>query len=134
MIGLFSCWRLSLGYIYGQEIISEMKSNIAGSIFNLFDAFIAIFSSFFLLYFSQNWVNLHSVFVGLVTLSLFISFILPESPKFLVSRRHYDEAFEAYNYIARINSSETRLVKGVHRFKEQKTSDKKVLTRHFKRT
>ena len=38
IIGLLSGWRLYLGYIYGSEIVKESSLNMAGSIFNLFDA------------------------------------------------------------------------------------------------
>lgn len=134
LIGLLSCWRLSLGYIYGQEIISETKSNIAGSIFNLFDATTVIFSSMFVLYISQSWVSLHSVYIVMITLSLVISLIMPESPKFLVSRKQYVQAAVSYNYIAAMNRGDFTLIEGLHRFKEQKSGDRKALKRHFKRT
>lgn len=134
LIGLLSCWRLSLGYIYGMEIISETRSNISGSLFNLFDATTVIFSSMFLLYVSQSWVSLHSFYIALITLSLVISLILPESPKFLVSRKQYVQAAVSYNFIASMNRSTFHLLDSVHRFKDQKSGDKKALKRHFKRT
>jgi len=101
--------------------------------FNLFDATIVIFSSVFIMQFSTNWVSLHSVYVSLVAISLIISLILPESPKFLVSRKQYDRAFEAYNFIGKMNKTGLCLNHGLHRFKEQKNGDKKALRRHFKR-
>ena len=42
VIGLLSCWRLSLSYIYGQEIVSSSIQNLTGSFFNLYDATIMI--------------------------------------------------------------------------------------------
>jgi MFS family permease len=103
IIGLFSCWRLSLGFIYGQEIIKETKQNLGGAMFNLFDASVVIFSSLFLLKISRNWVSLHSVFIGIATLAFLISIIMPESPKFLVQRKDYEQACKSYNIIARYN-------------------------------
>lgn len=103
VIGLFSSWRLSLGFIYGSEIIAEAHQNIAGSLFNLFDAQVVIFSSIFLQYVSTDWVTLHSVYIGLATLAFFISFLLPESPKFLVQRKQFEKACDSYNLIAKIN-------------------------------
>lgn len=52
LIGLLTAWRLSLGYIYGQEIITETNQNMAGAMFNLIDAFTLIISSIFLMYIS----------------------------------------------------------------------------------
>jgi hypothetical protein len=87
VIGLFSSWRLSLGFIYGSEIITESSQNFAGSLFNLFDAQVVIFSSLFLQFVSTDWVSLHTVYIGLAALAFLISLVLPESPKFLVQRK-----------------------------------------------
>jgi len=133
IIGLLSSSRLSLGFIYGSEIISESSQNIAGSMFNLFDAQVVIFSSLFLQHVSADWVNLHSVFLGMILLSFLISLILPESPKFLVSRKDYDAALESYNTIAKFNNHSDKIMyRDVHRFKEEKRADKKALRKHFK--
>ena len=42
VVGLLSCWRLSLSYIYGQEIVASNIQNLTGSFFNLYDATIMI--------------------------------------------------------------------------------------------
>ena len=84
IIGLLSCWRLSLAYIYGLEIISEQNQNIGGSFFNLFDATVMIWSSIFFMFVSNDWILLHSIFL-LLTLISFVSFcVMPESPKYLI--------------------------------------------------
>ena len=103
--------------------------------FNLFDAQVVIFSSLFLQHISDDWVKLHSVFLCLILLSFMISLALPESPKFLVSRKEYEKAMDAYNTVARLNNhSEKVLRREVHRFKEEKRADKKALRKHFKIT
>ena len=130
IIGLLSCWRLSLAYIYGLEIISEQNQNIAGSFFNLYDATVMIQSSIFLMYVSKNWIYLHSLFI-LLTLVSFISFcVIPESPKYLIQCQNYEEAMKSYNYIARFNQvPEKQLSPSKDRFHEQKKSDRSALKR-----
>lgn len=90
IIGLLSCWRLSLAYIYGLEIISEQNQNIGGSFFNLFDATVMIWSSIFFMFVSKDWVLLHSIFL-LLTLISFVSFCaMPESPKYLIQCQNFE--------------------------------------------
>lgn len=84
IIGLLSVWRLYLGFIYGSEIVKESSRNLSGSIFNLFDAQVIIFASLYLEHVSNDWMHLHSIYVGLTAISLVISMFLPESPKFIV--------------------------------------------------
>ena len=84
IIGLLSCWRLSLAFIYGQEIVEETKQAIAGSLFNLFDAQVLIISSVFYMCLSKQWVNLHGLFVLFTLYSYLVFCFIPESPKFLL--------------------------------------------------
>jgi len=97
----------------------------------LFDAQVVIFSSLYLTHVSTNWVSLHTYYVALTLLSFLISLCLPESPKFLVSRKEYAKASEAYNTIAKINLKPV-LFRDQVRFKEERVADKKALKRHFR--
>ena len=109
---------------------------MAGSLFNLFDAMVSYaFAALFLEHVSINWVSLHSVYVFLIFISLILTMILPESPKFLVSRKDYEGAALAYNFIARVNNSGSKaLQRDVHRFKEEKGADKRAVRKQFKKT
>mmetsp|Transcript_6148 Transcript_6148/g.9879 ORF Transcript_6148/g.9879 Transcript_6148/m.9879 type:complete len:89 (+) Transcript_6148:936-1202(+) len=84
--------------------MDEPSQSIVGSYFNVFDAAVMIFSSLFFMFFSREWMSLHSVFIGLVFVSFFVFCCIPESPKFLVQRREYLQANLAYNFICRFNN------------------------------
>ena len=134
IIGLLSGWRLYLGYIYGSEIVKESSLNMAGSIFNLFDAQVVIFASLFLEHVSNDWIHLHSIYIFLVFISFCISLFMPESPKFLVSKKDYIGATIRYNFIARFNGKENfRLDRENIRFIEEKSTDKRRLKILFKK-
>ena len=108
---------------------------MAGSLFNLFDAMVVVFAALYLEHVSISWVSLHSVYVSLTVISLILTMILPESPKFLVSRKDYEGAAKAYNFIARVNNNSSKeLNRDIHRFKEEKSADKRAVKRQFKKT
>jgi hypothetical protein len=105
IIGLLSCWRLSLSYIYGQEIVATSIQNLTGSFFNLYDATVMIQSSLYFMYISTNWVQLHTFFILCVAYSFLVFCYLPESPKYLVQKKEYERAMESYNFIAKVNKT-----------------------------
>jgi len=84
IIGMLSCWRLSLSFIYGQEIVKDTVQNASGSLFMVADSVVMIFSSLFIQHVSGDWVYLHTVFIVFILSSFCIFYILPESPKYLV--------------------------------------------------
>jgi len=130
IIGMLSCCRCNLAFIYGQELLAENRQNIGGCFFNLFDATVMIFSSLFLLYVSQSWVHLHSIFVFLVALSFAAFCALPESPKYLTQMEDYEQAMASYNTIARFNNA-AQLDRVAHRFFGQKRKDKHSIKWHM---
>lgn len=59
---------------------------------------------------------------------------MPESPKFLVSKKDYQGAVNTYNFIARMNNKqEMQLNRETIRFKDEKSKDKKQLRILFKK-
>lgn len=131
IIGVLSVWRLYLGFIYGLEIVNESASNLSGSIFNLFDAQVIIFASLYLEHVSNDWMHLHSIYIGLTALSFSISLFLPESPKFVVQKKDYQKAFDAYNFIADFNGK-PRLDREKERFIDERKADRRALKKQLK--
>lgn len=125
IIGMLSCCRCNLAFIYGQEILAESRQNIGGCFFNLFDATVMIFSSFFIVYVSTNWVHLHSLFLVVIAFSLSVFCALPESPKYLAQREAFDDAISAYNTIARFNRTR-QLDRVFERLRGQKRRDRRA--------
>ena len=75
---------------------------------------------------SNDWVDLHTIYVALTGLAFFISLFLPESPMFLVQKKDYIRAFNAYNYIAAFNGK-PKLNREKDRFLDERKEDKKAL-------
>lgn len=84
IVGAFSCWRLSLSFIYGQEIVEDRVQNASGSLFMVSDAVVMIISSVFIKYCTGEWVALHTMFILMILSSFAIYYAIPESPKYLV--------------------------------------------------
>lgn len=57
-IGFFSCLRLNLGFIYGQEIVNSKHANVIGSLNNVIDGFTMIVASIYFKYISKEWMGL----------------------------------------------------------------------------
>jgi MFS family permease len=103
IFGLLSCCRSNLAFVYGSEILAETHQTTGGCIFNLFDATILIFSCCFIIFVSDYWFDLHSIFTGFAFLAFVIFCFLPESPKYLVQRENYEKAIQAYNFMAKFS-------------------------------
>ena len=114
--GMLSCWRLSLAYIYASEIVAESTQNFAGSLFNLFDSQVMMSSSLFILYISKDWIKLHTVFLIMTIFSFLVFCVIPESPKYLVQMKDYQQAMKSYNLIGWFNNSSNRLQRDKDRF------------------
>jgi MFS family permease len=96
-VGLFSCFRLNISFIYGMEIIQFSKKNIIGSLYNFFDALTMIAVAFYFKYISKDWFPLLNVFLLLSSVACVISFWMPESPKFLISKKKFRGARDSFN-------------------------------------
>ena len=69
----------------------------------VFNAVVAIIICGYFYYVSNNWMWLQ-VFAWITNLlCLFALYILPESPKYLISRGRFDDARKVLKVIARVN-------------------------------
>ena len=74
------------------------------------------------------------MFIGIASFSLFISFFLPESPKYLVQAKQYLRAQDSYNFIARMNKkAHLQLTRSSDRFVQESKMDRRALKRHLKK-
>lgn len=56
-----------------------------GSLFNVVDALSMIGASLYYQYLSKDYEGLHLIFFALILSSVILSFLMPESPKYLIS-------------------------------------------------
>lgn len=71
-----------------------------GAFTNVVDAFTMIIAALFFKYISKEWKLLALLYMVSAATGLYLSFKLPESPKFLLSVHRYEEARDSFNYIA----------------------------------
>eukprot|EP00347_Sterkiella_histriomuscorum_P023726 403333595 len=81
LFGSLTSLRVSVSYLYGQEIVKSKHSNMIGSLY----------------------IGIHLFFLVLILASAMTSFYLPESPKFLISTKKYKQARQSLNRIAQVN-------------------------------
>lgn len=103
-VGIFSCFRLNIGFIYGNEIIPRKYTKTVGSLYNTLDAGTMIMTALYFNYISKAWVYLATFFFCISMVSLVLSLFLPESPKYLVAKGDFKNAKMIYNEIARVNN------------------------------
>ncbi|CAF0767154.1 unnamed protein product [Adineta ricciae] len=90
------------GFVLGSEIVGPSKRLLAGIVIEYFFAF----GQFFLLafaYFIRTWRALAGAISLFTVPFIFFYFILPESPRWLVSKGRFDEAEKILRRIAVIN-------------------------------
>ena len=107
VFGFLSPIRLNLSFIYGSEVFKEKHASIMGSICLCLDSFTMIIVSFYFKYVSKEWSYLYYCLFAITCIPFMISLIMPESPKFLLSKKKFTGARISFNTIARINGKDS---------------------------
>jgi hypothetical protein len=74
-----------------------------GTILQLNNGFVAVYTVLYYWFISTNWLPINIFGAVLTAISAVGVYFLPESPKFYLSTKRYDEARDAINFIARTN-------------------------------
>lgn len=85
LLGYLSCIRLNFSFIYGSEIIKTTHSSVICSFYNAFDGLTMIQASLYFKYISKDWFYLYWYYLSICIVGTFISFFMPESPRYLIS-------------------------------------------------
>ena len=64
---------------------------------------IPIYMSIYFMFMSKDWLWIEVFAAGVTLLVILCAFILPESPKFLLSKSRWSDARAALSYIGRFN-------------------------------
>jgi Sugar (and other) transporter len=67
---------------------------------------VAVYTVIYYWFISKNWIYINSFGTLLTVVSAVGVWFLPESPKFYISRKRYDEARQAINFIAKVNKKD----------------------------
>ncbi len=103
LLGMLSCIRVNMSFIYGSEIIKNTHSTVIFSFYNTFDGWTMITASLYFKYISKDWMYLYSYFFSLCLVGMTISFFMPESPRYLICIGDFKRARDSFNFIARLN-------------------------------
>jgi MFS transporter, SP family, sugar:H+ symporter len=104
--GMGGVGRSSISYLYMQEFLPQNRQTLVGTVLQLNNGFVAVYTVIYYWFISKQWLYIN-IFAGFLTaLSMVGVFFLPESPKFLITLRRYDEARAAINVITRVNKKE----------------------------
>ena len=66
----------------------------------------AVYTVIYYWFISKNWIYINAFGTLLTVVSAVGVWFLPESPKFFISRKRYDEARKSINIIAKVNKKE----------------------------
>lgn len=89
-----------------QEFLPQNKQTLVGTILQLNNGFVAVYTVIYYWFISNWWIPIN-VFGGLLTLVSMVGvWFLPESPKFLITMKRYDEARAAITIIATVNKQQ----------------------------
>ncbi len=95
--------RSSISYLYMQEFLPKDKQTLVGTILQLNNGFVSIYTVIYYWFISNDWIPIQ-VFGGVLTaVSAIGVWFLPESPKYLLTVKRYDAARAAISYIAKVN-------------------------------
>ena len=105
MIGLKESMTSIVAYVLLSEMVSAKYRAYFSAANNIYDGLQNILISV-MFYFGRDWHYVSYYYLAVLVLLFFVLFLVPESPRFLLSRKRYDKARTVYARIARINKRE----------------------------
>lgn len=103
LLGFLSPVRLNFSFIYGSEIIKTSHSTVICSFYNFFDGLTMIQASLYYKYISRDWFYLYWYFLSICIFGSVLSFMMPESPRYLICKGDFKRARQSFNFIAWMN-------------------------------
>lgn len=93
----------SVSYVWASECTSIEYKPRAYTMINVVDAFPMVFTCFYFMFISKNWIYLSIFFNVLTYVGNAAAFICPESPRWLLINSRSKEAIKVLNDIAKMN-------------------------------
>ena len=89
----------SISFLYLMELLPKKSQVTVGTALNISDAVIPVLGCLYFWKISNNWLWFMIIFAEAFTvIGLIGILLLPESPKFLITMKRYDEARAGINY------------------------------------
>jgi len=101
--------KFSICFVALFELLSEKNKSIGSTIINVFDSGTVGFACLSYILFSNNYWNLQIVMFITGIGAFFLTFLVPESPKWLITKNRYADAVQVFNYMAAFNLSPNRI-------------------------
>lgn len=109
LMGVTASLRNTIGFVYGMELIPKTNQVAISTIQKMIEQAPAIIGVIYFRFITKEWIYLQLVGVTLSITAAALIWILPESPRYLVSVHQYEKARDAFNYIARYNKTGTTI-------------------------
>jgi len=92
----------ALCFLYLMELLPKKSQVPMGTVLNIFDAIVPVLGVVYFWKISKDWVWFVVIFAEIAGVLVIIgTFFLPESPKFLISMKRFDQAKAAVNFFAK---------------------------------
>lgn len=75
------------------------------------NGFVALYTVLYYWFISKDWIGINAFGAALTLISAVGVWFLPESPKFHLSKKRFDEARASINFIAKTNKREAFIFK-----------------------
>ena len=105
MIGLKESMTSIVAYVLLSEMVSSKYRAYYSAANNIYDGLQNILISV-MFYFGRDWHYVSYYYLAVLVLLFFVLFLVPESPRYLLSKKKYERARAVYAKIARINKRE----------------------------
>lgn len=103
IIGFGVTGKQYVGWAYLLEMQPSNKSVMVGTLEFIFEGLLFIFVTFYFGWISKTWYYMQIPTVTFGVIGIIFLILQPESPKYLVSIKKYDEARRSFNKIAKVN-------------------------------
>ena len=100
IFGIAAVGRCSIGFLYLMELLPTSRQVFVGTILHVNNASVGVIGCLYFWKVSKNWLWLE-IFAGCLDLVAMVGtlIMIPESPKYLIGKKRYDEARDAINFI-----------------------------------
>jgi MFS family permease len=107
VFGVASVGRATNSFLYMGEVVPERKRVLMATLLQVLVGCVPAIGSIYFTRISKNWLWLEIWAGGLTVLCLVATFFMPESPKYLMSKKRYNDARKALTYISKFNGKST---------------------------